>query len=257
MEEIAKAIKTEIKISANYDHIELTEEELAKAIHDAKRAKEARLKTEEYSKRLLQKPVYPKWNFDELKKMVLMNNPDFIIDEHNEEIFDTLCLYFSGDQSFEMQDDFSLNKGLLLFGPIGCGKTSLMRMFQVNTFRPFTVTNCRNIADSYSKNGSDALFEYSQLQQVYPEKNFGISHAGRCFDDLGTEESKRNFGNQVNVMQDIIYKIYDGRKIGDFHITTNLNSKEIDDDYGYRIRSRMREMFNIIKFGKDAPDRRK
>lgn len=32
------------------------------------------------------------------------------------------------------------------------------------------------------------------------------------------------------------------------HVTTNLNSEELEGIYGNRIRSRMREMFNLIYF---------
>ncbi|KKL94503.1 hypothetical protein LCGC14_1864050, partial [marine sediment metagenome] len=37
---------------------------------------------------------------------------------------------------------------------------------------------------------------------------------------------------------------------------TNLNANELEDRYGKRVRSRMREMFNLIAFKKDAKDKR-
>lgn len=40
------------------------------------------------------------------------------------------------------------------------------------------------------------------------------------------------------------------------HLTTNLNSKEIETLYGIRIRSRMREMFNLISYSPFAKDKR-
>ena len=40
------------------------------------------------------------------------------------------------------------------------------------------------------------------------------------------------------------------------HITTNLNSSEIESLYGIRVRSRMREMFNLINFDTSAKDKR-
>lgn len=244
------------KITANYDHIELSDEELAKAIHEAKKAKDAKLKMQEYSQRLLQKPVYPKWDFETIKNYVIGNNPNYVIDEKNQEIFELLCMYFSNDPGFEM-DGHSLDKGLMLFGPIGCGKTSLMKMFSVNTHKPFAVVSCRSIADKYSKYGSNALYEFASPSACYPQQNYGHELLGRCFDDLGTEDSKKNYGNEVNVMQDVIYKIYDNDGIGDFHITTNLSVDEIEQAYGSRIRSRLREMFNVITFDKSSPDRRK
>jgi len=40
------------------------------------------------------------------------------------------------------------------------------------------------------------------------------------------------------------------------HITTNLSASELESIYGNRIRSRMREMFNLIAFERDAKDKR-
>jgi DNA replication protein DnaC len=40
------------------------------------------------------------------------------------------------------------------------------------------------------------------------------------------------------------------------HITTNLSSSEIEELYGERVRSRMREMFNLIAFNESAKDKR-
>ena len=40
------------------------------------------------------------------------------------------------------------------------------------------------------------------------------------------------------------------------HLTTNLSASEIEDKYGNRVRSRMREMFNLVAFDKNAGDKR-
>ena len=40
------------------------------------------------------------------------------------------------------------------------------------------------------------------------------------------------------------------------HLTTNLNSSEIEQIYGARVRSRMREMFNLVSFSNDSSDKR-
>ena len=41
------------------------------------------------------------------------------------------------------------------------------------------------------------------------------------------------------------------------HFTTNLSAGEIETIYGNRVRSRMREMFNLIAFKEDCKDKRK
>jgi hypothetical protein len=40
------------------------------------------------------------------------------------------------------------------------------------------------------------------------------------------------------------------------HLTTNLNTLELENKYGNRVRSRLREMFNFISFNKNAKDKR-
>lgn len=245
-----------------YDHIELTpEEEKAvtdAAIYNAKKMKAARLHEQAYANRIKSAKKFLTMDYEALSAFVKSKHPDFVIDNNNKEIFEMLCLYFSGDAAFDLQGDgFSLKKGIMLYGPVGCGKTSLMKMFAINSFRPFSVIACRSVADAYQQEGAGALTKYADLHPVFPDLNFGIAEIGRCFDDLGTEENKKNFGNQVNVMQDVFYKIYDAGLIGQFHLTTNLTANEIEESYGNRIRSRMREMFNVITFSNESPDRRK
>lgn len=112
------------------------------------------------------------------------------------------------------------------------------------------------IADDYAAEGHETLYDNSKMIQVYPQLHLGHDSVGLCYDDLGTEDDKKNFGNQVNVMQDILFKIYDSDIYRHFHLTTNIGGVEIEAMYGKRVRSRMREMFNVITFNLDAPDRR-
>ncbi|TDQ12203.1 hypothetical protein ATK78_1337 [Pedobacter metabolipauper] len=229
-----------------------------------------------YSKKLIEPSHYIKFNYDGLKDFLTEkynivdeseteliekyeedNIEYFLIDSDNREIFELLCMYFSEDPAFELSGEYSFKKGIMINGPTGCGKTKLMKIFSSNTFRPFITTSVRSVADAYQEDGIDALNKYSSLIPVYPQRNFGFDAIGHCFDDLGTEDDKKNFGNQVNVLQDIIYKVYDQELTGWFHLTTNLGGKEIDSIYGNRIRSRMREMYNQMMFSPEAKDRRK
>lgn len=259
MEQSLKQVTT-LQVEKNldaYNHIELTDLEIKELLYEARKKKAGKLAEIEYLKKLNAPKEYPKLNYDGLREKILKENPDYILDEDNTTIFEMLCMYFSGDESFEMQGEgFSLKKGIMLYGAVGCGKTSLMRMFSENTFRPFCITPCRKIADTYASEGAQALYYYSSAAKVMAQLNNGFKEIGRCYDDLGTENSKKNFGNEVNVMQDVLYKVYDNNFIGNFHLTTNIIGDEIQDFYGIRIRSRMREMFNVIKFNKDSKDRR-
>lgn len=40
------------------------------------------------------------------------------------------------------------------------------------------------------------------------------------------------------------------------HATTNLNAQELEERYGNRVRSRMRQLFNLVAFDKGCGDKR-
>ena len=79
-----------------------------------------------------------------------------------------------------------------------------------------------------------------------------------CFDDLGVEPIARHFGKDCNVMGEILLSRHDlfiSHKVLT-HATTNLNAKELENYYGNRVRSRMRQLFNLIAFEKESMDKR-
>jgi len=79
-----------------------------------------------------------------------------------------------------------------------------------------------------------------------------------CFDDLGTESNLKYYGNECNVMAEILlsrYDVYIAKRI-QTHITTNLSASEIESQYGNRVRSRMRELFNLIAYDNNSKDKR-
>ena len=67
------------------------------------------------------------------------------------------------------------------------------------------------------------------------------------------------FDNETNVMAEILLSRYDlliNRKI-QTHITTNLSATELEAAYGNRVRSRMRQIINLIAFDAGTVDKRK
>jgi DNA replication protein DnaC len=78
-----------------------------------------------------------------------------------------------------------------------------------------------------------------------------------CFDDLGAESTFKYYVNQCNVMAEILLSRYDHFINNHMltHATTNLSASELEDYYGNRVRSRMREMFNLIAFDGGAKDK--
>lgn len=66
------------------------------------------------------------------------------------------------------------------------------------------------------------------------------------------------YGNECNSMSEILLSRYDLfiQKGTLTHITTNLSASELESVYGSRVRSRMREIFNLVAFERGAKDKR-
>lgn len=165
-----------------------------------------------------------------------------------------LIAYFLNDEIITMQFGIDLTKGILLSGPVGCGKTTLMTLMKYVT-KPnnkFYIKTCRDISFEFIKDGYEIIHRYSRGNYSQSEyKNY-------CFDDLGVEKNLKYFGNECNVMAEIILSRYDlfvSKKI-QTHITSNLSASEIEVAYGNRVRSRLRGMLNLIAFDKNTGDKR-
>lgn len=250
-----------------YADVELTEEEKEKALRAARRDKAAAIHNKSYLEKISAPKQYPKHTIESFKAMVLgkirTKIPEYVIDKYNEPIFHLLALYCMRDPEFEKIDNgvYSLNKGFALLGKVGVGKTTLARGFSNNPTNPFTVISARTVAMDYAHKefgGSLAIQKYSGLREVPPYDFYGHKYIGSLYDDLGTEETRKHFGNESNVMQEIILNRYDNPElIGKTHFTSNLNPDEIGQIYGDRARSRIREMCNIFLFDPAGGDRRK
>lgn len=183
----------------------------------------------------------------------------FKIEIDDYEVIYKLVIYFLKRQDLADKYFINLNKGILLTGPIGCGKTTLMTI--LNYFQPaenrYFKKTCRDISFEFHKDGYEVMQEYSKKAQHQRKGEF--IPKSFCFDDLGVESNLKHFGNECNIMGEILlscYEMFVSRK-AITHITTNLSSSEIEILYGNRVRSRMREMFNLMSYNKECSDKRK
>lgn len=165
-----------------------------------------------------------------------------------------LVAYFLKDEITANQFGLDLSKGILLSGPVGSGKTTLMAIMKYITQKEnkFYMRTCRDVSFEFIKEGYEIIHKYSRGSYSQTDcKNY-------CFDDLGVESNLKYYGNECNVMAEIILSRYDlfiSKKVMT-HITTNLSASEIETMYGNRVRSRLRAMLNLIAFDKSTQDKR-
>lgn len=193
-----------------------------------------------------------KYDFDKILNYLnvkgkLLFGDSFKIYNEDEVILYKLCIYLIQDSEACKKENIDVDKGILLTGPIGCGKTSLMKLLRhiVPHHRSYKIIPCRNAVFNFNHLGYKTIEDYGN-DKFY------------CFDDLSVEPSGRHYGKDCNVMGEILLSRYDlflKSKIKT-HCTTNLNAQELEERYGNRVRSRMRQLFNLIAFDKESKDKR-
>ena len=180
-------------------------------------------------------------------KGCLIFDKNFKLYKEDELLLFKLCCYYIQDHWTCAKMGIDTNKGLLLSGPVGCGKTSLMQLltYLAPHKTNYEIIPTRNIVFNFNAAGFEVLEKYNDT------KNY-------CFDDLGLEPTGCHYTKECNVMGEILLSRYDIFKTKNVktHITTNLNAEELEARYGSRVRSRMREMFNLIGFDESSKDKR-
>lgn len=215
------------------------------------------------------------------EQWLLKHNKVLLVDQKFVNLVDMLVMYFNNDERFiKLQNGFNLKKGLLLRGMPGLGKTFTLKLFAQDfsltdgwkgnsNFLLKNFVSTKKIEAEYAGAGHKSLTQYTRLNQNYTnvDKSSGALLPGEAsieakkifvFDDLGAENIPvLHFGNSMNVMESILmdrYELFTDLGIRT-HLTTNIVEGEmIEEIYGPRVRSRMREMFNIIDL--EGQDRR-
>lgn len=208
------------------------------------------------------RPIKMSFNYAQIISFLRLKGAEitgnaFTISDDERGIIIGLLAWFLNDELVAEEMGIDLRKGILLSGPIGCGKTTLMKIMRQMPFkrRNYSIISSREIVSEFMLNGYEVLETYSRGilrdHQRIP-RNF-------CFDDLGAETTSKYFGNECNVMAEILLTRYDLYKDQGIitHATTNLTADELESAYGNRLRSRMREMFNLFGYEENSEDKRK
>ncbi|WP_235922451.1 hypothetical protein [Flavobacterium difficile] len=177
----------------------------------------------------------------------------FKICESDYSIVQQLLVYAIRDEKSATKLNINLNKGILLSGKIGCGKTAFMHLLKP-FFPPkfaYKITTCREVSFAFAKKGSAALEIYT------PNTNHQNRLTGYCFDDFGSEQHIKQFGHDSNVIAKIIMSRYAPFVAHSTvtHLTTHLSMLEIETLYGSMFSSKILEMFNVIAFSNESRDK--
>lgn len=170
-----------------------------------------------------------------------------------------LIYYFSRDERFfncenlSQLSEPSFDKGLLIVGTFGNGKTATMKVFE-HIFKGVPGITFKG----YSTNEAVLMFEKctGENAETYRREFEQTMYRGtRYFDDMKTERIASNYG-KVNIFKEIMEERYN-RKSKTF-VTCNYKEgfegdlevaiDEFGEKYGARVYDRIFEMFNIIEF---------
>lgn len=184
----------------------------------------------------------------------------FTLTEVDEIIYKKLAYYFTMNPAFMegLENGIDLDKGILMIGPKGTGKTTAFRVMQDIIERTecslkFEEFSCKAIARNYSSNGSQTLTKYVNRKVAY-------------FTDFGAEpKNPRHFGEGCNTMSEILYER--GERYKKFGAKTFLCSnmynrgntltsltKVLKEHYDPRTTDRIMAMSNFIAY--DTPNKR-
>lgn len=207
--------------------------------HQEQRRNEKQKEKDDYKKLC---ETYTAKNMFSLMKWTSRNDygKELLVTSDNKKMITTICYFLSNDGRFETELGYSFAKGLLIRGVSGLGKTFVVKCVEKNELNPIRILSMIEIAEQVKLEG-----EY----YIWLKENKIL-----YLDDVGTEEATVNhYGTKINFFKNFIESYYLRNKVfNKLIISTNNNFSEIEEKYGFRVRSRIKDMFNIIDVsGKD------
>jgi len=234
------------RIGGDRDEVELTPDEAEKALHVANQSKAWKLHTEatkaenRHRMRIEAQEVKAKWNYQHffrvMKDEAYQRGIDLIFNEQTERLIKTICFKLSGDRRYETEMGYSFRKGLIIRGEPGLGKTWIVSLVANNPVCSVQMVTMHEIIASVMESGLYTGLKFASYNLVY-------------LDDVGTEGGEVTyFGTKINWFKTWFEEIYAKNKwaMSRLIVSTNCSFTEIEKLYGFRVRDRIAEMFDII-----------
>lgn len=171
-----------------------------------------------------------------LKDRAWQNGETLIYNDQTAPIIRAICWRLSNDVKYQAELGFSFRKGLIIRGEPGLGKSWVIGLLADNPINPVQIITMNEIAESVRKTGEFNGVKFASHSLIY-------------LDDVGTELSNiKNYGNEVNWFKNFIEGIYaaDKRQLRRVIFSTNCSAQEFEERYGFRVRDRIAEMFDVI-----------
>jgi len=236
-----KAEKVDFRERVNVLEIIEQANRLKHRAEEEKAANQARKDAERQRLEELSKLCTANYFYKQIRQFFFQNYGRFDFDESNKQYIKTICYFMSSDPRFETELGYSFSKGLWVQGTAGLGKTKVLEAVADNPLFKIRIASMIEIADAVREYG-EVRFDPTQMLLI---------------DDAGSEQPEvMHYGTRINWFKDFIEGYYLQNKIFTrLIVTTNCSGEDIQQRYGYRVRSRVREMFNQVTL--TGTDRRK
>lgn len=170
---------------------------------------------------------------------------NFEIDSSNEQVLEFLFSYFSKAHDFNGKQ----HKGIFLCGDIGVGKSfifeTLERLYKRTKCPALAIRSVSTISlvDQTRRHLSNPILSQND-KTIYQKYSGAVYH----FEDLGLERKLKHFGDEIEIMDELLLLRYKNFKIRGLktHISTNSNLDALKKRYSPQLLDRFYGMFNIV-----------
>lgn len=192
------------------------------------------------------------------RQFLALNFGDYIIDKVNAKVVDDLSLWAARDPKFNNRpaaegagkSNWHIDRGITIIGPVGVGKDEIFRKLRLYlSYLRSPYGYASKVVWKYASEFSKEKVGFKAFDNEYTGN---VYYEELCLTDektrLPIRETAQLFGNKVLAGEELIKLRYDLWKMNGWqtHFSTNANEDILEDIYGHRGYSRLKEMTNIM-----------
>lgn len=230
---------------AEVTEVALTEEEKQTALIKAVKNKEWVIETDKIKAanrervKAESEALKAKWTYQHfyrtMRDEAAKQGIELIYNDQTSRLIRTICYKLARNPIY-FQEGFSYDKGLIIRGEPGLGKTWVVSLVAANPVCSVQMVTMHEITRSVLDTGAYNGLKFASYDLVY-------------LDDVGTEGGEVTyFGTKINWFKTWFEELYAKNKhaLNRVMISTNCSFDELEKIYGFRVRDRMAEMFDVL-----------